>query len=193
MTSIWGDVAIAFLLAFVTAFVLTPYTIKLAKRLGAVDSPDDERRVNNTVMPRLGGVAVILGFVASVAYLLITLTIENKIDFLEDSYNIKLAGFFAGMTVIAFICFIDDVKGVPAIIKLFFQIVAAVIVVKTGTVIDAIRIGFLSDQVFSEFFSIVLTVGWIVGVTNAINLIDGLDGLSSGIGIISSISLVIIF
>ncbi|MBR3133608.1 MAG: undecaprenyl/decaprenyl-phosphate alpha-N-acetylglucosaminyl 1-phosphate transferase [Clostridia bacterium] len=97
------------------------------------------------------------------------------------------------MAIIAFICFIDDVKGVPAIIKLIFQIAAAVVVVKSGILIDGIKIGFLSDKVFSEAFSIVLTVGWIVGITNAINLIDGLDGLSSGIGIISSISLVIIF
>ena len=97
------------------------------------------------------------------------------------------------MAVIAFICFIDDVKGVPALVKLAFQIVAAIIVVRSGIIIDAIRIGFLSDKVFSDAFSIILTVGWIVGITNAINLIDGLDGLSSGIGIISSISLVIIF
>lgn len=49
----WGDIAIAFLLAFITSFVITPYTIKLARKVGAVDSPKDERRVNKTAMPRL--------------------------------------------------------------------------------------------------------------------------------------------
>lgn len=50
----WGDIAIAFLLAFITSFIITPRTIILAKKLGAVDSPKDERRINDTVMPRLG-------------------------------------------------------------------------------------------------------------------------------------------
>ncbi len=158
-----------------------------------MDSPQDERRVNKVEMPRLGGLAVIAGFIISVVYLLITLTIENQIDLLEDNYNIKLIGFFLGMLPIVFICFIDDVKGVHAIIKLIFHIIAAIIVVKCGIIIDGIKIGFLADKAFSETFSIILTIGWIVGITNAINLIDGLDGLSSGIGIISSISLVIIF
>ena len=58
----WGDIAIAFLLAFITAFVVTPYTIKLAKKVGAIDLPKDERRINKKPMPRLGGLAVIAGF-----------------------------------------------------------------------------------------------------------------------------------
>ena len=67
----WGDIAIAFMLAFLTTFVITPYTIKLAKKLGAVDTPKDERRVNTVTMPRLGGLAIIAGFVISIIYLLI--------------------------------------------------------------------------------------------------------------------------
>ena len=60
----WGDIAIAFLLAFITAFVLTPYTMRLARKVGAIDIPND-RRVNKKPMPRLGGVAVICGFLVS--------------------------------------------------------------------------------------------------------------------------------
>ena len=70
----WGDIIIAFLLAFITAFMITPKTIKLAKKLGAVDNPKDERRINKVVMPRLGGVAVVCGFLVSIIYLLISLT-----------------------------------------------------------------------------------------------------------------------
>ena len=58
----WGDIAIAFILAFVVAFVATPYTIKIAKKIGAVDIPKDKRRTHNRTIPRLGGPAVILGF-----------------------------------------------------------------------------------------------------------------------------------
>ena len=68
--SMWGDIAIAFLLAFITAYVITPYTIRLAKKVGAVDIPND-RRVNKKPMSRLGGLAVIAGFLVSVSYLII--------------------------------------------------------------------------------------------------------------------------
>ena len=68
----WGDIAIAFLLAFITSFVITPYTIKLAKKVGGVDIPKDNRRMHHKPMPKLGGIAVITGFIISVVYLLIT-------------------------------------------------------------------------------------------------------------------------
>ena len=61
----WGDIAIAFLLAFITAFMMTPYSIKLAKKVGAVDVPKDNRRMHHKPIPKLGGVAVIAGFVVS--------------------------------------------------------------------------------------------------------------------------------
>ena len=82
----WGDIAIAFMIAFVTAIMATPHTIKLARKIGAVDTPDDERRVNKIAMPRLGGLAVIAGFSVSVIYLLIVMTIENQIDLWQDNY-----------------------------------------------------------------------------------------------------------
>ena len=78
----WGDIAIAFLLAFITAFVITPHTMRLAKRVGAIDIPND-RRVNKKPMPRLGGLAVIAGFFVSVIYLLLTTCIEGKINLFD--------------------------------------------------------------------------------------------------------------
>ena len=75
----WGDIAIAFLLAFITTFVVTPHTMRLAKKVGAIDIPND-RRVNKKPMPRLGGVAVIAGFVVSIIYLFITTSIEGKLN-----------------------------------------------------------------------------------------------------------------
>lgn len=193
----WGDIIIAFLLAFITTFMVTPKTISLAKRLGAVDSPKDARRINKVVMPRLGGVAVVAGFLVSISYLLISLTLENQLNLTDGNYHLKLCGYFIGMFIIVITCFIDDVKSLSAVTKLVAQIAAASVVVLSGIRIDISNIGILqgfSDSVnFLHTVSIILTIGWIVGVTNAINLIDGLDGLSSGISMISCVSMLIIF
>ncbi len=189
----WGDIAIAFLLAFITAFVITPYTIRLAKKVGAIDMPAD-RRVNKKPMPRLGGLAVIAGFLVSAIYLVITMNIEKKINFAEENLNKKLFGCFLGIIVLGITCYIDDVKSIKPLTKLAGQTIAAVIVVCSGVLIDNFTIPFKENSVMlNEVFSFILTVGWIIGITNAINLIDGLDGLSSGITLISCISLLIIF
>ena len=190
----WGDITIAFLLAFITSFVITPYTRRLAHKVGAIDVPNT-RKVHKTPIPRLGGLAIISGFLVSVIYLLIILNIEKTINLKgADQYGIKLLGFFIGILVLGITCFIDDVKNVPALVKLLAQVLAAVIVVICGIKIDIIAIPFLEKNItLSNVFSYILTIGWIVGITNAINLIDGLDGLSSGISLISCISLLIIF
>ncbi len=190
----WGDIAIAFLLAFITAFVLTPHTMRLAKKVGAIDVPND-RRVNKKPMPRLGGIAVICGFLVSSIYLLIIMSLENSIQlFGEEQYGLKLLGFFVGIAILGITCFIDDSRGIPSWVKLLAQLISAIIVVACGIRIENINLPFMEDKIwFYDWFSYILTVAWIVGITNAINLIDGLDGLSSGISLISCISLLIIF
>ena len=186
----WGDIAIAFVLAFITSYMCTPHTIQLAKKLGAVDSPKDKRRINKVVMPRLGGLAVITGFFVAIFFLLVVMSIEKNIDLNKGEWYKKIGGFIAGSAIIISVCFYDDVHGAKAIIKLLAQIVAAVVVTLCGIRID--RIELLSVQL-PQWFYMVLTVVWIVGLTNSINLIDGLDGLSTGIAIISCISLLIVF
>ena len=190
----WGDIVIAFLLAFITAFVITPHTMRLAKRVGAIDIPND-RRVNKKPMPRLGGLAVISGFWVSIIYLLITTSLEGKINlFGEENYYFKLIGFFIGIVILGIVCYIDDVKGIPSYAKLTAQIVAAIIVVAFGIKIEDISIPFIEGKIeIGGVFSYILTVCWIVGITNAINLIDGLDGLSSGVTLISCLSLLMVF
>ncbi len=189
----WGDIVIAFTIAFLTAFMATPHTIKLAKKVGAVDTPQDARRINKITMPRLGGLAVIAGFFVSIIYLLIVMTIEDKIDLWQDSYLTKLIGFSLGALIIGVVCFVDDVKGVPALVKLIAQIISAIVVVRFGIKIENLDIPFLHLEGIGTGFYTILTVAWIVGITNAMNLIDGLDGLSTGISIISCLSLLIIF
>ena len=189
----WGDIAIAFMIAFVTAFMATPYTIRFAKKVGAVDTPQDPRRINQITMPRLGGLAVILGFFLSITYLIIVMVIEKNIDIYQDELYKKLIGFTIGAFIIGMVCFCDDLKGVPALVKLTAQILAGIIVVRFGLRIDYFEVAGLAIPTENVLFYDIFSVLWIVGITNAMNLIDGLDGLSTGISIISCISLLIIF
>lgn len=191
----WGDISIAFLLAFITAFVVTPYTIRLANKVGAIDIPE-KRRINEEPIPRLGGIAVIIGFLVSCIYLLTIMTLEKTFNpFGEEQYFHKLIGLLLGIIILAIFCYIDDVKGLPALVKLLGQTIAAVVVVSFGTKIDNLTIPFLEQtlDINNSIYIYILSVGWIIGITNAINLIDGLDGLSSGITLISCFSLIIVF
>ena len=190
----WGDIAIAFLLAFVTAFVITPHTMRLSKEVGAIDLPND-RRINKKPMPRLGGLAVISGFLVSTIYLLVMMSLENNLNlFGTENYYLKLIGFLIGIILLGITCFIDDSKGIPWYVKLIVQIISAIIVTICGIRIENISLPFVENKiVIDQVFSYILTVGWIIGITNAINLIDGLDGLSSGVCLISCLSLLIIF
>ena len=192
----WGDIAIAFLIAFIVAFMATPYTIKIARKVGAVDIPKDKRRMHHRVMPKFGGPAVIIGFLISVTYLLIIMSIEGSINlFGAEDYITKLIGVFLGIIVIAITGVIDDIKTIKPLVKLAGQLIAAIIVVSFGVRIDNISIPFITEMlnISSIVLSSVITIIWIVGITNAINLTDGLDGLSSGITLISCVSLLIIF
>ena len=190
----WGNIAIAFILAFIVAFMVTPYTIKIANKIGAVDIPKDKRRMHTKKMPKFGGPAVILGFIISMLYLIAVMSIEGSLDlFTEQEYGKKLLGILLGIVVIAITGIIDDIKTLKPWQELIGQTIAAIIVVSFGIQIEHLNIPFLYRVGLSEAFSTIITVLWIVGVTNAINLIDGLDGLSSGISLISCISLLIIF
>ena len=190
----WGNIAIAFLLSFIVVLIATPYSIKLANKIGAVDVPKDDRRMRKKAMPKLGGVAVIAGFLISVFYLITVMSIEGSINlFGEEEYFKKLIGILIGIIIITITGIIDDVKTLKPLQKLAGQVLAAIVTVAFGVEIDQISIPVLSGLGLTNEVSFVITVIWIVGITNAINLIDGLDGLSSGIALISCVSLLIIF
>ena len=107
----WGDVAIAFLLAFIVTFMATPYTIKIAHKVGAVDVPKDERRMHKKAMPKFGGPAVILGVLVSMIYLIAVMSIEGSLDlFSTQQYGKKLLGVLLGVIVIAITGTLDDIK-----------------------------------------------------------------------------------
>lgn len=102
----WGDIAIAFLLAFIVTFMTTPYAIKIARKVGAVDIPKDQRRMHKKAMPKFGGPAVILGFLVAVIYILIVMNLEQRIDlFGSEQYAMKLIrNVFRYCCTVNFLC-----------------------------------------------------------------------------------------
>ena len=190
----WGNIAISFLLAFIVSFIATPYSIKIAEKIGAIDIPKDDRRMRKKSIPKLGGLAVIAGFAISLIYLISVMNIEGSINlFDENSYFKKLIGVGLGVIIITITGVIDDTKTLKPLQKLFGQVLAAMVAVAFGIQIDSADIPFVTNVELANEISMIVTVIWIVGITNAINLIDGLDGLSSGIALISCVSLLIIF
>ena len=190
----WGNMAISFLLAFIVSFMVTPYSIKIAEKIGAIDIPKDDRRMRKKSIPKLGGLAVISGFAISLIYLISVMNIEGSINlFDENNYFTKLIGVGIGTIIITITGVIDDTKTLKPLQKLSGQVLAAVVAVAFGIRISGEDIPFITNMELAHEISIIVTVIWIIGITNAINLIDGLDGLSSGIALISCVSLLIIF
>ena len=126
----WGNIAIAFLIAFIISMMLTPYTIKIAEKIGAVDVPKDKRRMHTKKMPKFGGPAVILGFIVSMIYLIIIMSIEGTLDlFAEQEYGRKLLGVLLGIGIIGITGVLDDTRTLKAWQQLIGQVLAAIVVV----------------------------------------------------------------
>ncbi len=180
LTSV-GLAAAALLVAALVALISTPVVKALAFRVGAVDVPKDARRMHDHPIPRMGGLAIFFGFILSVL--------------IFQPLTPELRGMLLGGVVIVILGIFDDIFALPAMPKFLVQIGAALIAVLEGN-----RISFLSNpNIFSKeafwelgWLSIPITVFWIVGITNAVNLIDGLDGLACGVSTISSMTLLVI-
>lgn len=182
---------ISFILAFIIAFSATPIVKKLAFKIGAVDVPKDARRMHKKPIARLGGLAIVLGFLISIMFNVIRYLIGST-ELLSPNW--QLLGLAVGILIIVITGIIDDIKELGAKTKLVFQLLAAFAVVFSGTRIEFVTNPFseIGISFFSPWISITLTILWIVGITNAFNLIDGLDGLAAGISSISSISLFLV-
>lgn len=178
-TSELSNLIVPMLLSFIISIIFTPIVIKIAYHVNAIDIPKDDRRVHTKPIPRLGGLSI---YVAC----MISLATFNK---LPDN---KLLGIIVGSTLIVFMGFIDDINPISAKNKLLVQIISAGILVYNN-----IRIISFSNPlsinsspiILNEYISIILSIIWIVGITNTFNLIDGLDGLTTGIATISSLML----
>ncbi|MBR5554203.1 MAG: undecaprenyl/decaprenyl-phosphate alpha-N-acetylglucosaminyl 1-phosphate transferase [Clostridia bacterium] len=174
-------VIIALICSACIAFTMTPIARVLAFKIGAVDIPKDSRRMHRVAMPLLGGVAIFTAFVV---------TVLAFCD-LKENYRIIL-GLLGGASIIVATGILDDKFSLNPFLKLFLQIVAALVVALCGITIDNVGIFNSNGELFSlGSFSIPITVIWIVAVTNAVNLIDGLDGLSCGVSTISALSILV--
>lgn len=164
-----------FLLAFSVSIGLTPYVRKLAFRFDAVAIPN-HRTIHKGVIPRFGGIAVFVAFLAGIV-LMILLSGEKFAALHREA----LVFLFAG-TMILFLGIYDDIKGANCYQKFIVQLVSALVVVLFGYKITAVVNPF-GDPISLGVFSVPFTLLWIVGITNAFNLIDGLDGLAAGISL----------
>lgn len=173
---------IIFLVAFGCTMIVTPLSILLAKKTNAMDVPKDERRVHKKPIPRIGGIGIFAGVIASY-FLAIHLGLCDYPG-IDDK---ELYGVAAGGTLMFLVGLIDDIKGMKAIIKLIGQIISALIVCLSGVRIINFG-GFIGDSIMNieGVLSIAITVLWIIAIANTINLIDGLDGLAAGVVAISS-------
>lgn len=171
--------------SFLVAIITTPIVKELAHKMGAVDDPkkdkDPGRRMHSRPVPRMGGLAIFLGFLVSV---ILFVPLDRQVR-----------GMMLGAVIIVVLGIFDDIYDLKALFKFGVQIIAALIAVLSGSEIRILS----NPNVFSQnpywdlgWLAIPISVIWIVAITNAVNLIDGLDGLACGVSSISSMTLLVI-
>lgn len=181
----WLGALLPGLFAACLTMLLTPPAIRIAWRLRAVDVPSG-RKKHARVTPRLGGIAIAAGIIAALVPSLVLLGSRSAATPSPD----ELLWFLLATLIVFGLGVADDIESVGPLAKLFFQILAASIVVAIGWQFTAIRLPWEARLSVSAVAP-VLSVLWIVGVTNAVNFIDGLDGLAAGIVAIISSTLLI--
>ena len=157
-----------FLFAFVGAIIFTWLAIRLSAKFGIMDFPDAERKVHTRPVPLLGGVAVFAAY---------TLALLLNFHFSWELKGVVIASFFLMISGL-----LDDVKGLSAAARLLIQVLCALVVVSFGVCLKIIP----DNWPFSYTLEVIITVIWIVGITNALNFMDGIDGLAAGITLIAS-------
>ncbi len=161
-------------IALLLSLVITPAVIKLAFKVGAIDQPN-ARKVHARVMPRMGGLAIFTAFAIPA---LIALPL-----------NSQFMGLLLGGALILTLGIVDDIIEISPKVKLGGQLVAALILIGSGVRVENLTNPFGPDMIALGWMSIPVTIFWIVGITNAVNLIDGLDGLAAGISAIAAATL----
>lgn len=165
------------LTALLISLAATPLVKRLAFRIGAVDKPN-ERKVHEGLMPRLGGLAIFVSFVLCLLFFV--------------DMTSQLVGLLIANLVIVATGIYDDTRDMSAKIKLFGQFIAALILVEYGFRVQFLTLPFDGGIYYLPRADIIFTVLWIVGVTNAVNLIDGLDGLAAGTATIAAVTISVV-
>jgi UDP-GlcNAc:undecaprenyl-phosphate GlcNAc-1-phosphate transferase len=172
---------VAFLISIGFSTALVPVVKSIARRHRLFDRNQSSRKIHATSVPRLGGVAIVAAFYAPLAGLLFH-TNELSHRFYEDPH--KALGLFLGGFVIFALGLYDDLRGAGAKLKFAVQFLVAIGLYDVGFRIEQVALPFAGHLSLGSF-ALPLTLLWIVGVTNAFNLIDGLDGLAGGIAFFS--------
>ncbi|MBN2898207.1 MAG: undecaprenyl/decaprenyl-phosphate alpha-N-acetylglucosaminyl 1-phosphate transferase [Clostridia bacterium] len=163
-----------FIIAVIFSYGFTPFAKEMAYKIGAIDIPKDERRMHSKPIPRLGGLAIYMAII--IAFVLFSDMPKNQV-----------MGIIAGSSIIFFTGVVDDVHPLSAKVKMLLQIVAASVIMAVDIRILGFGNPFVdSGYVHLGWLSYPVTLFWIVGITNTVNLIDGLDGLAAGISAISA-------
>ena len=164
-----------FMVAFCISFALTAINIYISKKYGFIDVPKDDRRMHKDAVATIGGLGIFIAFLTTIL--------------LFVDLSPKLIAILAGSGILVITGMVDDKIDIKPKVKLILQIIAAVIVVSAGVKITHITNPFRPQETISlGVVGPVLSVIWIVGVSNALNFIDGMDGLCAGLSTISALT-----
>lgn len=167
------------IISFLLGIFIVPLVIYFSEKKGLVDKPN-ERKIHSTPIPRLGGVAIWLSTMLTFVFLI----------FLSYyPYGSLLSGILLGSSLMFLLGLIDDIYVLDAKFKLFIQISITTIVFALGIRIDSLYNPFGSPIHLNMAVSYIITLLWIVGISNAVNFIDGIDGLAGSVITISSVTL----
>src|ERR1700687_2348233 len=173
-----------FLIATFASLVLTPLIRRLCERFNLLDVPLDGRRMHSKAMPRLGGVAIYLACVIALS------TLPFLDNMLTQTLRIFTAEIFVALipaTLVMFLGIYDDLRGTNATVKFAALGLIATLFFVMGGRIEVLSIPFIGSVHLPATISFLITVFWLVGIANAFNLIDGMDGLATGAALFSSL------
>jgi UDP-GlcNAc:undecaprenyl-phosphate/decaprenyl-phosphate GlcNAc-1-phosphate transferase len=173
-----------FILSLSLSLFLTPIVRRLATRMGFLDLPGDKRRVHVSPIPRVGGVAIFI----SVSLALATLPlIDNLVTRSLKGYSKNLIAVMASSALVFLFGVFDDLYGAKAKWKFIAQAAAGALLYYLGGRIEALSIPFMGSVTLPPILGFGLTLLWVVGISNAFNLIDGMDGLAAGAGLFAAL------
>ena len=176
-----------FFIAFLSSLLLTPLVRRIGQRLNILDEPKD-RKVHDRPIPRLGGVALYLSFLISLLMLVINKKMLLDLAVIEP----RLPFFLGGLTASFLLGLWDDIQRLSSQKKLFVQLLIGIFSYYAGINIFVVSFPFVGSLQLG-YLALPVTVFWFLLVINAINLIDGLDGLAAGIGLFASITSTYLF
>jgi UDP-GlcNAc:undecaprenyl-phosphate/decaprenyl-phosphate GlcNAc-1-phosphate transferase len=178
-----------FIVALSSSLVLTPVVRRLAQRFGWVDVPKDERRLHELPIPRVGGVAIFASMVCALSLLLL---VNNLVTSSLRFYTQQTIAVLASCTLVFLFGVFDDLVGASPRWKFAAQTAAGILLFFLGGQIHAVNVPVFGAVELPPLASFVLTLVWVVGISNAFNLIDGLDGLASGASLFAALVMLIV-